>query len=234
MGQRHQIYVALPHCYLCNGKGKRPDMPKQNECNGCGGRGTSHGKVMGIHHQWLYGHTAIKSCARFLTFLRKRIESDDAKYGITGFDNPIDALCAVYSCNPEEGYYHNVSPFTPDEGECKDPRKGDNNDGITIIDARDIRNGVVRYAFMSVQVDTEGAHPLPHFVPVSARTYVESYYPVGGEKDTPEVREAIEATLAKYEALNVEVLTPKQVRQIFPSLRRLVREPRMPENELFH
>ena len=110
MGQRHQIYLALPPCWLCEGTGKMGDMKVAHGCNGCAGKGYTHGKVAGIHHQWLYGYTAIKQLGRALAFLKKDAEKEGRGTLSSGFDSPAEILNGIYSCIPEEGYYHNTCP----------------------------------------------------------------------------------------------------------------------------
>ncbi len=208
MGQRHQIYVVLPKDHHT---GKR---------------------VIGIHHQWLYGHTAARLCERFLTFIlqAKKVDTGSSYHPFANFDNPQPILEALYSCDAEEGYFHNVCAL---DVECDDPRKGDNNDGITVFDLRRLKGkkGRIGYCFASL----DGHHDLPELRPLSAREYVRGYYPEAvdavrvpgfkvcrlpsGEKNDAENR------VRAVERLRVPVMTPKDLHEIWPEV---FPEPRQP------
>jgi hypothetical protein len=156
MGQRHQVYVVLPSAY-----GKH--------------------NIIGVHHQWLYGHTAIRMAERFLTFVERAREGMSHPFVSSFGSSPIDVLAAIYSCDVEEGYYHGVHVL--DDGEPEDPRRGDNNDGITVFDLRGLKEarsgkrrfrGTISYCFANLY-EREGRPP--PFTALSARQYCRSYYP---------------------------------------------------------
>ena len=219
MGQRHQIYLALPPCSLCEGTGKRLDgMEVRGGCNGCGGKGWMHGKVVGVHHQWLYGHTAIKQLGRALSFIKADMAMKSSGKLSSGYVDPVGILKGIYSCIPEEGYFHEVHPL---EDECEDPRRGDNNDGITILDARGIRDGRLGYAMMALEDGNEGKEKLPEFVPVDACAYVNSYYP--REKRDMNLVKLIAPLLKNVLDSGATLLSAKDVGEIFPSLAGVVK-----------
>jgi hypothetical protein len=158
MGQRHQIYAKLPS-----------------------------GKVIGIHHQWLYGRTALKLLVNYLQFLRK-VETEDRfnasaprKECYTRSYQATGVLGACYSLIAAEGYFHEICPFDqhePSDAEVlADPRQGDNNDGITIID---LSHEKPKFCFMSLH-GLECAYSkrgeIKDFKPLSAEQYVSAYYP---------------------------------------------------------
>lgn len=168
MGQRHQIYLRLPGKFYFEGNpNNRPAI------------------TVGIHHQWLYGQTAIKQLERALIFFRAR-KADD--FG--DFFNPAEAaqaLAAVYSCIPEEGYFHRLHILRdgPDDSLssiggkagwdscCEAPEEGDNNDGITVID---FEGPTVKYCFASLH-HLEGKKSYPGGSILSALSYLLAYYP---------------------------------------------------------
>ena len=217
MGQRHQIYVKLPAVnYGDSNPNSKPSA------------------VIGIHHQWLYGHTAARQLHNLLTFF-----NNQQQYGpFTGkstFSDPQTALVAIYSVDIATGYYHQVAPLS--ELECEDPRNGDNNDGTTIVD---FTGKKPKYAFMSIET-LECAHKsqiknYKNFEPISARNWINLYYPdfdkpliTGAAKNlrdslniTDEYseqeaqREMLCALVNKFD--NFNVLTKAEIKNIFPSM----------------
>ncbi len=165
MGQRHQLFVIAK----VNGRY----------------RGLS-----AIHHQWLYGFTAIKQCHRLLKIfqapenriaLHHELESaqqrDDAfwntepSYRQLDLPFPFITTCLVLgaSFNPDAGYEHSVSilPFNMQYDD------GDNNDGITVIDISQL--GHTRYCFVDFH-GIESEKEVCLNTALSARTYLEAYY----------------------------------------------------------
>ena len=124
MGQRHQLFVIAK----INGR---------------------YRTLCAIHHQWLYGHTALRRCLGALKIFgnpANRIPlqqeliaaqrqdedfwtADDEKNSHVPF--PFVATCLITgaSFDPEEGYYHrvDVEPFSMEYDE------GDNNNGKSSI-----------------------------------------------------------------------------------------------------
>jgi len=201
MGQRHQIYVALPAA-------------------GSGYGSNRSERVIGIHHQWLYGHTAVHMAKRFLTFVDRARETDGRWHPIvSGFQSPMNILRAIYSSDPDIGYYHDVHDL---EGELGDPRLGDNNDGITVFDLRALpeKRGPISYCFVSF-----GHKGLPELVPISARSYCRAYYPA----EVPETRvrgriaptldgrpNVAETRVRAFEKLKVPLMTPRALHELWP------------------
>lgn len=120
MGQRHQIYVKFPDKL----------------------------GIAGFHHQWLYGATAVQSLARVLAFYVNQEEYGPLiKNTGYGLKRQAEVIRALYSVDVGSGYWHYVHSFQDQQDdyaerskehtpppEVIDPRNGDNNDGITIID----------------------------------------------------------------------------------------------------
>lgn len=204
MGQRHQIYLRLP----AQNYGK--DNP-----NTCGE------KTVGIHHQWLYGKTALKLLKNYLTFMSVA-DKDDGKNSFARKYDAMERLAACYSVIPSEGYFHRV--HTDLEAECDDPRLGDNNDGITIID---ISKDEIKYCFMSIcGIEAENYKKCPKFKPLTAEQYVTFYYPEwrsgfardrdGNRVDAPEHKAEIIELLDFLK--NYKTLSLSRVKKIFPKM----------------
>jgi hypothetical protein len=208
MGQRHQIYVALSK--------KHPDVQKGEK------------RVIGIHSQWLYGHTAARLCERFLKFIimgksQRADHCGDYSPFVCGDGNETEVLKSIYGCDPANGYFQKL--YNLEDGEPEDPRLGDNNDGITVFDLRRLtgNRGRIGYCFVSF-----GHKGLPEMKPLSARQYVRAYYPEevdevripgfkvcrkpNGEKNDPENR------VRAVERLRVPVMTEKDLHEIWPKV----------------
>lgn len=125
MGQRHQLFVIAR---IAN----------------------RYRTLAAVHHQWLYGESALQSCLRVLDILRARSNRipicQELRAARKKDDNfwarrdefqpfPFVATCLTVgsSCDPSEGYQHRVRPLafntTLD--------RIDNDDGITVIDISD-------------------------------------------------------------------------------------------------
>lgn len=200
MGQRHQVYLKLPEVYY-----------NENNPN-------NTSQVIGIHHQWLFGQRAVLQLLQCLKF----IESQDEYGPFVGrrYYDTEEALGALYSVNAQDGYFHITHPITKDlEENGNDPGQFDNNDGITIID---VSGKTVKYCFMSLHhLEGEAADKVENLVPLNAHEYLHAYYPKyktakGKKKQDKDFynksRQAIE-NLKSF-----EVLTLKEVKEIFPSL----------------
>jgi len=169
VGQRHQIYVKFP------------------------GYDQKENAVAGFHHQWLYGMTAVESLARVVKFYINS-RKDDKEYGPLscntgyGLKRQAEVIRALYSVDVETGYWHFVHNLLDEQkdyaerekdyeppSEVKDPRNGDNNDGITIID---LSNGDFRYCFMNIDhLEGEARSHKAKFKPMTAEEYLLCYYP---------------------------------------------------------
>jgi hypothetical protein len=120
---------------------------------------------------------------------------------------------------------------TLEHGEPEDPRRGDNNDGITVFDLRGLKEsrprtrGRISYCFVNLH-DREG-RAVP-FQPLSARQYCRQYYPehveevrtpgfkivrdAKGELNEPENR------VRKLERLRSAVTSSKALHDIWPEV----------------
>lgn len=206
MGQRHQIYVKMP----------------------------SKLGIAGFHHQWLYGITAVESLSRVLKFWQNQGEygalKQDTAYGLK---RQSEVIRSIYSTDIETGYWHFVHNLQENDetpSEVKDPRNGDNNDGITIID---ISNGDFRYCFMNICHLEGEIRSIPKLKPLTAREYLLAYYPKFFDKkgsrlaqgQSTKEREDIDAetfdrVLMRLLAIeeNAKLLTLKECKALFPAM----------------
>lgn len=116
--------------------------------------------VAALHHQWLYGRGPLTNLASLLDCLK------------TG-DSPNKAL---------ENAYKDGIILTKEEF---DPEGADNNDGITVVDITDSSD--FKYCFMNID-HLEGEIEPPKFVPLSAKEYVQCYYPELGPEELRAIR----------------------------------------------
>lgn len=201
MGQRHQVWVRTKDRY------------------------SEEKRIIGIHHQWMFGQTAIILLRNLLKFHQKNLEAPfgTPKVFQFGYDEQ-DALVAVYSADPAIGYYHRVTPLS-EFGEINTPQWYDNNDGITIIDLSPKKPKYCMMAINGLECDRTQGYKVQNFVPLSAQEYLELYYPnyLDDKKEFAIALSAIKH-LSKY-----SVLTPQEVQDIFPELPAREPEP-LPQN----
>jgi len=194
MGQRHQIFVKItnpiPHLNLNKEDQKRAEKEF----------GTGKFSIIAYHNQWLYGRSALQNCLNILKFssqFTKDTKATDKSYN--GYDCPFSPNGYKYKFDTTEkittaiGFIMNFRVVKTawleagiggswyigktDEGINSNFMLGDNNDGITIVDA--VEN---KYCFMNInnyKSDDElcySASDLPYLQPVGAREYVAAYY----------------------------------------------------------
>lgn len=193
MGQRHQIFIrTFNPANLAEGAEKR-ELQKEF------GRGKT--TILAFHNQWLYGRSALANALNVLNFVSQfTTEEKTSTESWSGYDNPfspnhykfrnnsfkpdgikeIEFIMNFRAVNTEwltagmgGGFYIGET----DEGIREDFTMGDNNDGITIIDA--INN---KYCFMNIYEQSTAddlshdVRDLPQLVPCDARKYVATYY----------------------------------------------------------
>jgi hypothetical protein len=210
MGQRHQVYLRT----------KSKFYNKNNPNN-------KEAKTVAIHHQWLYGKTALRLLSNFIQFYE-----NDSHSNYPSTEDPdtcLDILSNIYSCDFTTGYYHGVHDITSSCG--SNPRNGDNNNGITVID---IEDGVLKYCFLSIgglecmhesvvnpyddwDLETQGLDlRLRYFdyVPIDASHWIQLHYGRDWKyKDNQGEVEKIVKHISEQELLTVDRLA-----EIFPSL----------------
>lgn len=189
MGQRHQVYIVLPAVGY-------PD------CNGRRNPNNRGPKVVGFHHQWLYGWTAVRFLSRALRYVKTCSQQASGPFSNTAHD-ALSALAALYSFEESTGYYHRVHLFEDEAVECNNPHLGDNNDGITVLD---LSGDKPAYCFYSLG-STESAKSLAEGC-YSAAQYLKSYYSTSKPEFKP-----VSDYLAGF-----SVLTAPDMRRIFPNM----------------
>lgn len=153
MGQRHQIYLRLPEIYY-----------NENNPN------NKPARTVGIHHQWLWGQTAMMLLSQYLRFLENR---DHDRFT----DEQLEALQCAYSFCADAGYFRHLCPRL-DEDECDNPLNADNNNGITVID---LTGKKPKYCFMSLDhlecLDAKFKDKkIENLTPMNARQYIGLHY----------------------------------------------------------
>lgn len=215
MGQRHQVYLVLPE------ECKRSKLFKDY-----GEKEIVYSNIIPIHHQWLYGQIAIKQLMYFLKYC-KGVQKDVLKDEEATCYHPfVKDICshhaaqnfkALYSCNPE-GYWHEVS-IEPYEL-VKDPRIGDNNDGITIINLQDITH--IQYCMMYLWDDTDTG--IVAYKPMTALEYVRIYYPTGekyynlSEEESRALEKENDTIVSVIEEI-AQCMNVDEVLKFFPTLK---------------
>lgn len=208
MGQRHQIYVALPYQFK-----QWKDWKEKEKVDG---------HVIALHHQWLYGVSAGQQLLQFLQFAKAGVDNDDMYriFGPKGYHNDAQQVAAMlYSLTLSEGYYHYVS--VESKKLADNPLFGDNNDGITVIDLRDEQP---RYAMMFIGARATEA---PQFVALNGLQYMETYYgdqkllePDGYFVTHEEKLRAMQKKMTTvWEKLqHFDTLTTEEVMRLFPTM----------------
>ncbi|KPM39230.1 hypothetical protein AK830_g7357 [Neonectria ditissima] len=175
MGQRHQLFVIAR-------------------------LGNHYRPLAAIHHQWLYGVSALRSCRRLLRIFSDASNRTALKHELhlaAGFfkdrgpppaqppeyEDPEKQPCLfpfITTClavgtgyDGDLGRVHTVHELAYDTGFDQ----GDNNDGITVIDISDLDD--VRYCFVNVfenDYDSDAAPSPGVCTPLTGRQYVGGYY----------------------------------------------------------
>lgn len=222
MGQRHQLYVRIKGKADRDGKNAKPIM-------------------LGFHHQWLFGKTAMQTLIRALKFADASLSDKFHSVLREPYDAGQDAsraLQAVFSVDADSGYFHSVWPFqfngdkSDNASDClENPMLGDNNNGITIID---LTGDKPKYCFMSLHhleclngVDDD--FEVENLVPIDAQRWIELHYPLNPKADyytkgerawkAEDVKENIKECKDLVKALSkYDVLTLKEVKAMFPKM----------------
>ena len=256
MGQRHQIFVKIlnPVKYLhFESVAEKKQAIKE--------LGTGKYTVLAFYNQWLLGRSAVSSALRLLSFgsqFEPSHKDGVDKYGSyncpfsqggysSNFDslekitNAIEFIMNFQPTNKSwsgagigsSWYMNKIEPEMRD-----DFTRGDNNDGITIIDL--VNN---KYCFMNIYEQELGRHDvmqLPMLTPVDAKAYVVAYYGETIETLNPyylgnhnrdlitKTREEQQAIVDKEIEMNnmaiegfdkFEVLTQAEIKKIFPKVK---------------
>ena len=142
MGQRHQVYVIY-----------------------------EDNKVMAFHSQWSYGTLPVRALDRVINYLANTdkmywYDADKVLEGVLSTDVPTGVF------NRHTEITKELSEVNPLRNGKVNPDLGENNDGITIIDARDIKD--VKYGFTFI-ADRDMGNISPYVI-MDAEQYLRSYY----------------------------------------------------------
>jgi len=145
MGQRHQIYIITKE----------------------------HG-IKPYHEQWLYGTNPIRLVDRVVKAVKRA--QDEAKKGGVSFNEfeLINLVSGVMNYDAIDNKAFNCFDITEDITDKSgkvNPFRGDNNDGITIID---FSGAKIKYGFMFLE-DT-GVDDIKGLTVLNAQQYVNRYY----------------------------------------------------------
>ena len=189
MGQRHQTYL------ITRNDDKRVVLP--------------------YHNQWLYGRSAVFNAAKVLQTAKKYTSKDQYNYRRLEENQLGEFWRAVQMMQDNSGgekgsigmtFFHYEGIDFPIMKDFID--RGDNNDGITIIDIDNLK-----YCFMAFS-GIEADKQIPNYAPVDAHTYLDAYYP--GWK-TYKGTDISEDCLHALELMkDFKVLTLAELRKLFP------------------
>jgi len=209
MGQRHQTFI-----FVENRNNTKPNDKISF--------GTDKNTVLVYHNQWLYGRSALFECAKVLRFCS---EKDQDIYRTLYADSTKELsehLLSLLQINQQfhggvtgvgfHSYYLKNTEF-PSMRDFID--SGDNNDGVTIIDA--INKKYCFMAFCGLECDESTREQIVNYKPMSAEDYVLSYYPnkkANWVKPPADLSESIDAALNMFR--DYQVLTLPELREIFP------------------
>lgn len=184
MGQRHQAYLQT-----YNYETKTPE-------------------VVGLHHQWLYGVMVVRRLYQLLKMDDR--EGYSPFRGGESIELRRDAFETAYRIGAD-GQFTRVHAL---DAECDDPRKGDNNDGVTVIQIPQETNLRAKYCIMAINGIEGSANgkEAVNLMPMTIETYLEFYVPTG-EQVPDEIKMMIE-----YINKNADVIFPDELQQIFPAM----------------
>lgn len=205
MGQRHQCFIHMPNFSKSFYKGKLEQNHEQEsgkltayvelmtkkdaDDKAFGEKDTT---VLAWHHQWLYGRSAPLACLNVLDFLSLtnkrdgstnpfstdyRGDSDEPKDIVRDITSVLSLFRDVQLSPQTRGAgIERFSFLNYEEPEMReDFTRGDNNDGIFIVDAI-----TGKYCFMNISEQDKRntkVSALPTLTPCSAMEYIEAYYP---------------------------------------------------------
>lgn len=205
MGQRHQYIVIYPGMTL--GKDNPNNKPQRADL---------------IHHQWLYGASAIKALDRVLALVGNN-GPRDYHFGRSengyAHDGGTDAIAAAISVDPSEGYYHSVNVYERNVAlDEVNPTLFDNNDGITVIEFVSGKK-TPNYCFIT-PINLEGNYWIEAHGkgPWSAEEYLRFYY---GKKEQQEWDDLTKSRLElSFDNIrvNADLLTGQRVRKLLPNM----------------
>lgn len=218
MGQRHQIFIRIENPVKTAWREEtKKELRKVF--------GNAKYSIIALHHQWLYGMSAIGMISHIFNITDKENMSSSNPFNIVyygyntsnGVKDFVDKLMLMLQAqtNPkfprgvgiERMHFLNEEDFEI----TKDFTLGDNNDGITIIDTITRKYCLMNiYEQSTIEDDYNDVSVLPTLKPVSAIEYINAYYPNFNEDE--QVKEDANNVLNMVK--DYEVLTVKEVTKI--------------------
>jgi len=207
MGQRHQIYIKLAH--------------KEDE--------EFQSKIIAYHDQWLYGAKAtsrLKNCISFVKEHRKLYKGMEYANLIDGKASVKDATRIfqnIYTVDYTTGGTSGTFPLSEYEKDKinayqYDPRYGDNNNGITILDLSDPKK--IKYCFLSLHgleclVNDEAHNRYTDFEPISVELWHQLHYGEDLSEITKTEARKLRSTEKKINK-DAQLMTLQEVKKLFP------------------
>lgn len=223
MGQRHQIFLKVRNPL----KMERNYISKEEKSKSRKIFGSGKYTIIAIHHQWLYGRSAVFNIKHILNITENMNDynnpfSDD--YLVDSLDSYINDVMMLLQVqtNPLHPRGTGIEKMTFLNTECLDENGkygnecdirlnftfGDNNDGISIIDTIERKYCLINIHRQDIGENSSSG--LPSMLPSSAEDYVHCYYP-----NQEEVRDNI---LCCNQLKKYDILTLKEVSKLFPKM----------------
>jgi len=204
MGQRHQCYYNLhgTEDVTVNERGKKAKT-----------------HMISFHDQWAYGTMPLSMLKYVLMYngkVGKEYNFSNPKsylYGNIGVEHANQVIQHLITVNAQDGFHTSVTNTTDEtvlSSGRHDPLRGDNNDGITVVDFT--VTGKPAYAFVNI---SESDKQYPKFLdPMSAEEYVSSYYL---KKDPRWKKWNIAGLVKKIDGM-ARLLTTEELAVLFPTM----------------
>lgn len=223
MGQRHQIFLKVNNPL----KMKRNYFSKEEKSKARKIFGSGKYTIIALHHQWLYGRSAVFNIKHILDITENMNEYTNPfsdNYSFNGLDDYIKDVMMLLQVqtNPLHPRGTGIERMIFLNSECIDENGkydkhwdirlnftfGDNNDGVSIIDTIERKYCLIN--IHSQEIGDTSVSNLPSMIPSSAEDYVHSYYP-----DEDQVRDNI---LCCNQLKKYNILTLKEVSKLFPKM----------------
>jgi len=228
MGQRHQLFILV----------NNPVKLKRNYANDTDKKlarkmfGSGKYTMLAIHHQWLYGRSAIYNIKHIFNLTENMNEYNNPfsdGYAFESLESYIKDVMMLLQVqiNPKHPRGTGIERMIFLNSECIENGKydsrwdmrldftmGDNNDGISIIDTIERK-----YCLMNIceqEVGSNSVYELSKLEPSSAIQYVNAYY---SNIDDLEENAYCNELLKNYPILNL-----KEIQKMFPKMKSLTNE----------
>lgn len=227
MGQRHQLYIKIHNPVTRAYDQDKPNLRK------IFGRGKF--SIVAIHHQWLFGRSAIGIIRNIFDVSNPETLGSSNPFNPEGYifndsNGFVEELMQLITtqCNPDfprgTGIEKMIFLNSESMDYTKDFTLGDNNDGISIIDTIERKYCLMNiYSQNTDEEKRNNVDDLPSLVPVSALDYVNVYYPEDPEKDDRKNDEIQKENIRVAEWLkDYELLTLKEIKKLAPNMPEVV------------